>query len=40
MNHPTSFAAGRSLDIVCLGRLAVDLYAQQIGARRNVFESR
>ena len=33
MNHPTSFAAGRPLDIVCLGRLAVDLYAQQIGAR-------
>ncbi len=29
----TRFAAGRTRDIVCLGRLAVDLYAQQIGAR-------
>src|SRR5262249_13249962 len=27
------FAAGRSRDIICLGRLAVDLYAQQVGAR-------
>jgi 5-dehydro-2-deoxygluconokinase len=27
------FAPGRTRDIVCLGRLAVDLYAQQIGAR-------
>ena len=27
------FAPGRSRDIVCLGRLAVDLYAQQVGAR-------
>jgi 5-dehydro-2-deoxygluconokinase len=27
------FAAGRSRDIISLGRLAVDLYAQQIGAR-------
>ncbi|MGN6233824.1 MAG: bifunctional 5-dehydro-2-deoxygluconokinase/5-dehydro-2-deoxyphosphogluconate aldolase [Trinickia sp.] len=27
------FAAGRARDIICLGRLAVDLYAQQIGAR-------
>lgn len=27
------FAPGRGRDIVCLGRLAVDLYAQQIGAR-------
>src|SRR6267154_658307 len=27
------FASGRTRDIVCLGRLAVDLYAQQIGAR-------
>src|SRR5215472_5595279 len=27
------FAAGRSRDIICLGRLAVDLYAQQFGAR-------
>ncbi|MCP3725943.1 5-dehydro-2-deoxygluconokinase [Paraburkholderia sp. CNPSo 3272] len=30
---PGRFAAGRSLDIVCLGRLGVDLYAQQVGAR-------
>jgi len=27
------FASGRPLDVVCLGRLAVDLYAQQVGAR-------
>jgi 5-dehydro-2-deoxygluconokinase len=27
------FAAGRSLDVICIGRLAVDLYAQQVGAR-------
>jgi 5-dehydro-2-deoxygluconokinase len=27
------FAAGRSRDIICLGRFAVDLYAQQVGAR-------
>lgn len=27
------FASGRARDIICLGRLAVDLYAQQIGAR-------
>src|SRR6266851_1117882 len=27
------FAPGRTRDIVCLGRLAVDLYAQQVGAR-------
>ncbi|MFP3565064.1 hypothetical protein [Paraburkholderia sp. SIMBA_030] len=33
MTQSTSFAADRPLDIVCLGRLAVDLYAQQIGAR-------
>ncbi|WP_395826946.1 5-dehydro-2-deoxygluconokinase [Collimonas sp.] len=26
------FASGRKLDVVCIGRLAVDLYAQQIGA--------
>src|SRR5258707_3824580 len=33
-NNPiTRFAQGRTHDIVCLGRLAVDLYAQQIGAR-------
>lgn len=29
----TRFASGRRLDVVCLGRLGVDLYAQQIGAR-------
>ncbi|WP_240648353.1 bifunctional 5-dehydro-2-deoxygluconokinase/5-dehydro-2-deoxyphosphogluconate aldolase [Pararobbsia silviterrae] len=27
------FAAGRELDLICIGRLAVDLYAQQVGAR-------
>ncbi|HTH62178.1 MAG TPA: 5-dehydro-2-deoxygluconokinase [Paraburkholderia sp.] len=27
------FASGRSRDVICLGRLAVDLYAQQVGAR-------
>ncbi len=33
-NSTTSrFALGRTRDIACLGRLAVDLYAQQIGAR-------
>ncbi|TDG09665.1 5-dehydro-2-deoxygluconokinase [Paraburkholderia guartelaensis] len=30
---PSRFAAGRTRDIVCLGRLGVDLYAQQVGAR-------
>ena len=29
----TRFASGRPLDVVCLGRLGVDLYAQQIGTR-------
>ncbi|WP_296181380.1 bifunctional 5-dehydro-2-deoxygluconokinase/5-dehydro-2-deoxyphosphogluconate aldolase [Pseudomonas sp. UBA1879] len=29
----TRFASGRTLDVVCLGRMGVDLYAQQIGAR-------
>ena len=29
----TRFASGRPLDVVCLGRLGVDLYAQQVGAR-------
>lgn len=29
----TTFANGRQLDVICLGRLGVDLYAQQIGAR-------
>ncbi|PHV05691.1 5-dehydro-2-deoxygluconokinase [Janthinobacterium sp. BJB412] len=33
MNNTTQFAANRALDLICLGRLAVDLYAQQIGAR-------
>ena len=32
MNNPTQFAHGRALDVICLGRLAVDLYAQQIGS--------
>ena len=27
------FANGRELDVICLGRLGVDLYAQQVGAR-------
>ncbi|TAM07897.1 MAG: 5-dehydro-2-deoxygluconokinase [Paraburkholderia sp.] len=27
------FASGKSRDVVCLGRLGVDLYAQQVGAR-------
>jgi 5-dehydro-2-deoxygluconokinase len=31
--QPSRFAAGRTRDIICLGRLAVDLYAQQVGAR-------
>ncbi|WP_035533682.1 bifunctional 5-dehydro-2-deoxygluconokinase/5-dehydro-2-deoxyphosphogluconate aldolase [Paraburkholderia sacchari] len=30
---PSRFASARSRDIVCLGRLGVDLYAQQVGAR-------
>jgi 5-dehydro-2-deoxygluconokinase len=33
MRNATSFAPGRPLDVVCLGRFAVDFYAQQIGAR-------
>ncbi len=33
MQNDTHFAAGRRFDIICLGRLAVDFYAQQIGAR-------
>jgi 5-dehydro-2-deoxygluconokinase len=28
-----NFPAGRRFDLACLGRLAVDLYAQQVGAR-------
>jgi 5-dehydro-2-deoxygluconokinase len=33
MKNTTTFAPDRALDVICLGRLAVDLYAQQIGAR-------
>ncbi|HSS69264.1 MAG TPA: 5-dehydro-2-deoxygluconokinase [Casimicrobiaceae bacterium] len=33
MRNSTHFAAGRTLDVICLGRFAVDFYAQQIGAR-------
>ncbi|WP_213880736.1 5-dehydro-2-deoxygluconokinase [Pseudomonas sp. dw_358] len=29
----TRFASARPLDLICLGRLGVDLYAQQVGAR-------
>ena len=29
---PRRFAADRRLDLICIGRLAVDLYAQQVGA--------
>ena len=29
----TRFATGRELDLICLGRLGVDLYSQQVGAR-------
>jgi 5-dehydro-2-deoxygluconokinase len=33
MKNSTQFDARRQLDVICLGRLGVDLYAQQIGAR-------
>jgi 5-dehydro-2-deoxygluconokinase len=33
MKNHTRFASGRRYDIVCLGRFAVDFYAQQIGSR-------
>ena len=33
MRNSTPFAPGRALDVICLGRFAVDFYAQQIGAR-------
>jgi 5-dehydro-2-deoxygluconokinase len=33
MNISVQFKPSRSLDVICLGRLAVDLYAQQIGSR-------
>lgn len=32
MQNTTRFASGRDRELVCLGRLAVDLYAQQLGA--------
>jgi 5-dehydro-2-deoxygluconokinase len=31
--HPARVPAGRRFDVICLGRLGVDLYAQQLGAR-------
>ena len=33
MRNATRFAPSRDLDVICLGRMAVDFYAQQIGAR-------
>ena len=33
MRNATRFASGRDLDVICLGRMGVDFYAQQIGAR-------
>ena len=33
MRNATTFDPGRRFDVLCLGRLAVDFYAQQIGAR-------
>ena len=33
MRNATRFATNRALDVICLGRFAVDFYAQQIGAR-------
>jgi 5-dehydro-2-deoxygluconokinase len=33
MRNATRFADGRRFDVLCLGRFAVDFYAQQIGAR-------
>ena len=33
MKNNTRFADGRRFDVICLGRFAVDFYAQQIGAR-------
>jgi len=32
MKNQTQFAPDRPLEVICLGRLAVDLYAQQIGS--------
>jgi 5-dehydro-2-deoxygluconokinase len=33
MRNATRFPSGRDLDVICLGRMGVDFYAQQIGAR-------
>ncbi|HEY1325309.1 MAG TPA: 5-dehydro-2-deoxygluconokinase [Casimicrobiaceae bacterium] len=33
MRNQVRFASARALDVICLGRFAVDFYAQQIGAR-------
>ena len=33
MSQTFNFPIGRPVDIACLGRLAVDLYAQQFGSR-------
>lgn len=33
MQNQTQFAQHRPLDVICLGRLAIDLYAKQLGAR-------
>lgn len=33
MRNPTRFASNRPFDVLCLGRLAVDFYAREIGAR-------
>ena len=33
MRNATRFATQRALEVICLGRFAVDFYAQQIGAR-------
>ena len=32
MRNRTQFADGRPLEVICLGRLAVDLYAHQVGS--------
>ena len=32
MRNRTQFAEGRALEVICLGRLAVDLYAHQVGS--------
>jgi 5-dehydro-2-deoxygluconokinase len=39
MKNSTRFAATRERDVICLGRLAMDLYAQQIGAPLEDVES-